>query len=77
MGVYIIFNIIAPMPEMVVVEPYAQLRFINPIQTGRWCGGGGGGAGWGRGWLLRPAPTLKKSNFQNVKAMTTKTGDFS
>ena len=33
--------------------------------------GGGGGGG-----LLEPAPTLKIYNFQTVKAITTKFGDF-
>ena len=45
-----------------------EVRRLNPIQTGR--GGGGGG-------LLRPRATLKPCNFQTVKAMTTKLGDFS
>ena len=42
-----------------------RLDQINPIQTG-----GGGG-------LLEPAPTLKICNFQTVKAIATKCGDFS
>ena len=33
--------------------------------------------GGGRGGLLEPAPTLKICNFQTVKAITTKHGDFS
>ena len=31
----------------------------------------------GGGGLLEPAPTLKICNFQTVKAITTKCGDFS
>ena len=40
------------------------MSHLTPIQTG-----GGGG--------LEPAPTLKIRNFQTIKAMTTKFGDFS
>ena len=46
---------------------------LNPIQTGLEGGGGGGD----RAGLLEPAPTLKICNFQAVKAITTKCGDFS
>ena len=54
-----------------------MLHNFKPIQTGKGGGGGGrGGGGGGRG-ALEPAPTLKIRNFQTVKAMTTKFGDFS
>ena len=60
--------------ELHDVAPWkgAKIFFFSILSTR---GEGGGRAR--RGVLLEPAPILKIYNFQTVKAMTTKFGDFS